>query len=287
MLEDRYYMRQSSFESRKSATVILVIVLVAVFFVQLVLARFTELPVDPYMMLSLWGVKHGFVWQFFSYQLMHAGFLHLLVNCWAIYVFGRDVEEALGLKKFLALYLGSGVLGGLLQILLAFIFGSEFGSAVVGASAAAFGLAAAFAVLFPDRILLLFFIIPIRAKYLLWISAVLAVFGLLSTGTGIAHGAHLGGMLTGLFFIKYALDWNWDLLRLPRFRPRGSRQVKVVSNNSAWRAKPAKSEDLPPAEFLSKEVDPILDKISAHGIQSLTERERRILEAAREKMAKR
>src|SRR5581483_406025 len=149
---------------------------------------------------------------------------------------------------------------------------------------------------FPERslTLLLFFVIPVnmRAKFLLLFTGLISLFGIVwpnSTGN-MADAAHLGGMLTGMFFVRYALHWSfhWPSLNRRRGEP-ARRLVKVSSTSSArWgRAKTISSADLPPDEFLSREVDPILDKISAHGIQSLTERERRILEAARERMGKR
>jgi rhomboid family protein len=166
----------------------------------------------------------------------------------------------------------------------------------VGASAGAFGLVAAFAMLYPERslMLLLFFIIPIsiRAKFLLLFSALLAVFGIVFPYDNIANAAHLGGMLMGIIFVRYIVHWNWRMPQMYEpFRP-GQLRRKFAGAASQ---KPAlwKSSAIPPEEnlsseeFLSKEVDPILDKISAHGIQSLTERERKILEAARAKMAKR
>jgi hypothetical protein len=130
--------------------------------------------------------------------------------------------------------------------------------------------------------------VSLRAKYLLLFSGLLAVFGIVFPGDGIAHGAHLGGMIAGVAFVRYAMHWHWPRFQLRRaqpFRP----LVKVSRRESGgWgRSQAVEDEDLPPEEFLSREVDPILDKISAHGIQSLTERERRILEKAREKMGKR
>jgi hypothetical protein len=163
--------------------------------------------------------------------------------------------------------------------------------AVVGASAGAAGLIAAFAVTFPDTILLLMFVIPMPAKFLLLIEAGVAIAGIIyptSFGPGVAHAAHLGGMITGLLFVRYAVHWRfrWPQINRPRARPL-RRLVNVPANKPGWRHEPPEAEDLPPEEFLSKEVDPILDKISAHGIQSLTDRERRILEKARTKMGKR
>ena len=291
MIEDRYYMRAAPFQPRRSATLYLVIINAAIFLLQSALVRFAPAsePYFDYLPLSLAGLAHGYVWQLLSYQFMHAGILHVFFNCWAIYVFGMDVENALGRKSFLTLYFSSGIVGGLVQIL-AGLLSHRFAGPVVGASAAAFGLAAAFSVLFPDRILLLFMIIPLRAKFLLLFSAILAIVGILGPPTGIADAAHLGGMLAGFVFVRYAIhwDWHWPRLRSPR-RQSPHPMVRIGSSSSAlWgRAKDSEPEEMAPAEFLSKEVDPILDKISAHGIQSLTQHERRILEAAREKMVKR
>src|SRR6266566_5184442 len=268
MLEDRSYMRRAPFPSRRSATVTLLIVNVVAFLAQIVLSSFLHYPTDAYFALSLEGLRHGFVWQLLTYQFMHGGVIHLLLNCWAIFMFGREVEEALGRKSFLTLYFSSGVMGGLVQMLAGLLLGGHFAVPVVGASAGAFGLIAAFAVLFPER--------P------------LTLLGIAFPISNIADAAHLGGMFTGVIFVRYALHWQWPWFR--RSAPQHPRPlVRVASHNSVlWgQNKPELDEDLPPEEFLRKEVDPILDKISAHGIQSLTDRERRILQAARAKMAKR
>jgi membrane associated rhomboid family serine protease len=204
--------------------------------------------------------------------------LHILVNCWAIYVFGRAIEETLGGGKFLILFLTSGVIGGIFQELAALPWPEYFGGPVVGASAGAFGLVAAFAVLFPERELtmLLFFVVPIRlsAKALLILSAVLAVLGIAwdiaFPISNIANAAHLGGMLTGVVFIRQFVQGRWSPWQSP------SRHTPSRKSES----------DLSTDKFLQKEVDPILDKISAHGIQSLTAREREILEKARSRMVK-
>ena len=281
-------MRQAPFDTRRSATVMLLIANVAAFLGQTAAYRVFGFPVDHYFALSLGGLEHGFIWQLLTYQFMHAGLLHLFFNCWAIYVFGQDVEMALGRKSFLTLYFSSGILGGVAQALAGLGLGRDFAAPVVGASAAAFGLAAAFAMLFPDRVLLLFFILPMRAKWLLALCGALALYGMLSPFDGTAHAAHLGGMLTGLFFIRYAVHWQWP--KFGRLRRSSSRRLVKVhfEKPGFWPgSKQLPDEDLPPEEFVSREVDPILDKISAHGINSLTEGERRVLEAARAKIGKR
>ena len=286
-------MRRPAFGSLWSATLVLVVANVVVFILQEVLYRFSAFPVDGWFALSVDGLRHGFVWQLLTFQFMHGGWLHLGFNCLVIYFFGRELEETLGRPGFLTLYFSSGVIGGLFQALAGVLLGGFFAATVFGASAGAFGLVAAFATLYPERPLMLFpFPISMRAKYLLLFSALLAVLGLGLRMDNIAHAAHLGGMLAGVVFVRYALHWNWrwhwPRLQRPRSQPARPLVHAQRRTSALWGQKPGGvDEDLPADEFLSKAVDPILDKISAHGIQSLTERERRILETAREKMVRR
>ena len=294
MLEDRDYMRQLEYGRRMSLTVALLIVNAIVFVFELVVSGYSRslFIEDHYFALSVEGLKNGFVWQLLTFQFMHAGLLHLVFNCWAIYVFGRAIEETLGRGKFLILFLTSGVIGGIFQVLVALLWPGLFGGPVVGASAGAFGLVAAFAVLFPERELtmLFFFILPIRlsAKMLLILSAVIALFGIIFPADNIANAAHLGGMLTGVVFIRQFIQGRW---MQSGFSSGGAMPGEFITGwagkSSLWRSASNKpDEDLSTDEFVKSEVDPVLDKISRHGIQSLTERERQILEKARARMAK-
>jgi membrane associated rhomboid family serine protease len=302
-------MRDPSFGSRRSTAITLVIINVAIFVVQ-TFVGFWRTPNlgflfgDPSSLsptaqhgllpLSQYGLAHGFIWQLVTYQFLHAGLLHLLVNMILVYFFGRAIEDALGRRTLLRIYLFSGIVGGLVQILYQavlqkFIPGPA--ASVVGASASGLGLLAAYATLFPHReiTLLLFFFIPVslRARTLLCISLGLAVFGMIIPMNNVAEAAHLGGILTGLAYIHWIVQGTgWSFGR-PAARPRVLVTAPSPKKPFWQRSKTNEIEDLPPAEFISREVDPILDKISAQGIQSLTERERRILEAARAKMAKR
>lgn len=309
MLDDRPYMRTPSWESGRGVTFYLLIVTTAFFVLQSVveyyLPSFANPPtsgINRYFALSLEGLSKGYVWQLLTYQLLHGGVWHLVFNLLAIYFFGRALEETLTRADYLRLYIGSGVCGGLMQVLFAALFPHQFGGAVVGASAGAMGLVAAFATLFPERqlTLLVLLIIPVSmlAKTLLYISLAIAVFGLLIPTGNIANAAHLGGLLAGIAYIRWAVqsDFLADSLRAlrPKPRPRPRELVSTEARKpSAWpvtkpAAKPTADHlDLPAGEFISREVDPILDKISAHGLQSLTERERKILELARAKMGKR
>ena len=297
MLDDRPYMRSGQ---RPPApwplAYTLMAVNVAVFVVQSFLDLYAIFPFTDTFALSLKGLGRGWYWQLLTFQFLHGGLFHLLCNLIAIYFFGRAIEDVLGGRRMLRLYLASGAVGGLCQMLLAFAVPRHFGGVVVGASAGAFGLVATFAMLFPDRILtlLLFFVLPVslRARTLLWLSLALAVFGILVPGGIVADGAHLGGILTGVVYVHWILQGRGWRLRFSAVRPlvrRPRELVKTASTGrSAWSdSPPHPNEDLPPEDFISREVDPILDKISKHGIHSLTPREREILEAARAKMEKR
>jgi membrane associated rhomboid family serine protease len=255
--------------------------------------------VDKGFALSTAGLKAGRIYQLVTFQFMHGGWMHLLFNMIGLYFFGRAMEETLGRRGLLTLYLLSGTVGGLLQMALAFALPVYFVGGVVGASAGVFGLIAAFATRAPDQpITMFFYIFPVtfKAKYLLLLEGSLAFLGVLGplihftalTGN-IAHAAHLGGMLTGIFFIRWAGKGPrpFEFWRpFARREPSPKRELVGAAPRRAWRSARKPPEDLPPAEFISREVDPILEKISAQGIHSLTERERQILEAARSKMAK-
>jgi|SRR5579862_1746682 len=293
MLEDRDYMRQSSGRLRWSATLTLVVVLVVAYIVQEYVLR---LPVNNDFALSLNGIKSGHVWQLLTFQFLHANFWHLFFNCWTLYMFGREVESAVGKVRFLILYFLSGIMGGLLQVFVSLVWPNYFAGYVVGASAGIFGVVAAFAMLAPNEILtlLVFFILPVnlRAKWLLFISLAVAALGIafpVQFGGNIAHAAHLGGILTGMAFVRFGGELGRSFLEPFESRRRKRELIKAVSIKiPQWpRQKSESPDEVPEEEFISREVDPILDKISQHGIQSLTERERKILEAARNRMAKR
>jgi membrane associated rhomboid family serine protease len=313
MLEDRHYMRpqfdRSHLFGRLPISLWLVILNVAFYAAQLIVPLAGGTPgirpprLEIYLALDPDDVMKGWVWQLLTFQLLHGGSLHLLINCAMLYIFGRPVENAIGRGNFLKLYFGGGTFGGLLQIAFSLVFKEHFGyresfgwPPVLGASAGVFGLIAAFATLNSETpiTMLLAFIIPVtmKAKYLLLVEVVLAVLGMLDARSGIAHAAHLGGMIAGFLYIRHVsqCQWHWPRFgRSFRRRPLPRELVSVQAQTAPlWRRpSPRATEELPTDEFLSKEVDPILDKISAHGIQSLTDRERKILETARARMAKR
>lgn len=230
-----------------------------------------------YFALSLDGLAHGYVWQLVTYQFMHAGWVHLILNCWAIVVFGSELERILGARRYLLLTFASGMVGGVFQVLTALAWPSFFSGAVVGASACAFGLVAAFAMILPEHELtmLIFFVIPVRmrAKTLLLLCLVIALMGIIFPMGHIANAAHLGGMAMGWFYIK-------KIVRNPAF-------LGMAQEPPDGRAEPVREAGRTEDKLEEGDVDAVLDKISARGINSLTTRERAILEAARKRMAQR
>lgn len=275
-----------------TATTLLIVLNVGVFLLQAILYGYPpDFRQGPPMALQVDQLLRGYVWQLLTYQFLHGGLLHILLNCWGIFAFGRDVEQALGKRTFLILYLASGVVGGLLQVLASLGWHGHFGGAVVGASAGLFGIIAAFAMMYPNRALtlLLFFVIPVtlRAKTLLMVSGAIAVFGILFPGKEIAHAAHLGGMLAGMVFIR---QMRHKLGYWPGEEPRPQRRP-LFGFGPGKPSQPGGPtiidvEESGTDDYMAREVDPILEKISAQGIHSLTARERKTLEEARKRMGR-
>ena len=295
MLDDRSYMREPDWRpevTRRGVSLCLKLIIINVvcFILQHSIQGF-----DESLALFPSRLTQGRVWELLSYQFLHGGLFHLLINCAMIWFVGRQMEESLGKTKFLTLYLIAGVFGGLLQCLLTWThYLPEAG--VVGASAGIFGLIAAFAMVFWDREItfLIMFIIPVRmrAKYLLIALAVIGVLGIISKEGGIAHGAHLGGMIWGVLFVLLFIQggtWNgaepWWWRLKDRFTVRRERNVVTTDGGArAYSHGDGSGETVKEVDYVETEIDPILDKISREGIHSLSDRERAILEQARKKM---
>jgi membrane associated rhomboid family serine protease len=164
--------------------------------------------------------------QLFTYMFMHGGFEHILFNMFAVWMFGRVLEQVWGSKRFLIFYIVCGVGAGLCQEVAQYasylidglnryemvntstglISMSDYLNlwTTVGASGAIYGILLAFGMTFPNQPIYIYFLFPIRAKYFVAIYAALELLlGLAQTGDGVAHFAHLGGMLFGLLLILY------------------------------------------------------------------------------------
>ena len=265
------------------------------------------------------------IWQFFTYMFMHGGFTHILMNMFMLWMFGMVVENVWGPKKFLFYYIVCGVGAGLCQELaqygtylvegLAHFDSLRIGTTVlpmnvylnmmntVGASGAIYGVLLAFGMLFPEeRMFIIPIPIPIKAKWIVMGSIVVELFSAIGTSNdGVAHLAHLGGMLFGFILIRY---WkkhpysgygDFGMNRGHQFfdrmkntwEQRGGRDTRNATNGSSeswsntsqsnnannrsdWDYNAQKKQQ-------QEEVDRILDKIRKSGYDSLTKDEKQKL----------
>ncbi len=154
---------------------------------------------------ALWGVESPLFrpYQVVTYMFMHADINHLFFNMFSLWMFGRTLEHVFGQKRFLTYYMVCGIFAGLTQ--LAISYATHSAAPTVGASGSVFGLLLAFGVLFPNNVIMLLIPpIPIKAKWFVMIYGVIELFlGVSGRQVGVAHFAHLGGMIGGYLLLMY------------------------------------------------------------------------------------
>jgi len=205
-------------------------------------------------------------WTIVTYAFLHADVLHLLFNMIGLFFFGPRLESVLGSRRFLGLYFTSAVVAALASVLF------EPFAPVVGASGAVFGVLIGFARFWPRDRIYFWGVIPIEARWFIVLLAAYSIFGGLTSGGGIAHFAHLGGLAGGWVYLK-VLE-----LRSParRFRKRASPGFSRASRADVERWRSIPRESLHPVN--REELDRIMKKVDEHGPQSLDPREREYLE---------
>ncbi len=233
-------------------------------------------------------------WQLITYQFMHGSFSHIIFNMFSLWMFGIEIENHWGSKKFLYFYLTCGVAAGLFHLFLSPLLGG-LAAPTIGASGAIYGVLVAFALLFPNRLIFLYFFIPVKAKYLVTIMIVMEFMLVDSANSSIAHLAHLGGALAGLVFILADKNTHAEIKNLfskstyrtnKPFNPFGGVADRFKKNRTD--VEEAKYYDIndkkEEKEITQADIDAILDKISQSGYQNLTDREKKILFEASKKM---
>lgn len=219
--------------------------------------------VDLFGLRPAWVIERGWVWQVLTYMFVHGGFFHLLFNMFVLWMFGTEIEWLWGRREFARYY----VLCGLGAAALSFVF--NYNSVVIGASGAVLGVLLAFGMLFPNQYVYIWFLLPIKAKYLVAGLAALEIVYLFSQpGGGIARAAHVGGMLAGFLYLRYGRGASPLERYLKRWR---RRHLELIDSGGGSRAEDPRLEG---------EIDRILDKISEHGLHSLTPEEEKILDEA-------
>jgi membrane associated rhomboid family serine protease len=211
----------------------LLIVNVVVFFLQLFLPSevLVWFGLVPYL------VWHNFyLWQIFTYQFLHGGLGHIIINMLGLWMFGCDLERRWGSDFFLRYYFVSVLGGGILN---AILLPSQTVPSI-GASAGVYGILLAYGLIYPNRIVYVYFLFPIKMKYLVIFMGLISLYSsLAATQGGIAHLAHLGGMAFGYLYLRGGNPWDrfktyLDQRRLARLR----RRFQVVQGRRDDDSKP-------------------------------------------------
>ena len=252
------------------------------------------------------------VYQFLTYMFLHGGFTHILFNMFALWMFGSVIERVWGPKKFLFYYICCGIGAGFMQELVQYADYSIQGIAAyqyvnaggvqmttnayinlwttIGASGAVYGILLAFGMIFPnERLFIIPFPFPIKAKWLIVGYVAIELFSAMSgPGDGVAHMAHLGGMLFGFLLIRYWQKHSDSSGRFGRsngmeFFDNMKRKFEERQRNSRMKAEPTNPGRETDEEYNARqrqnqeEIDAILDKIRKSGYDSLTKEEKQKL----------
>ncbi|MCI0450218.1 MAG: rhomboid family intramembrane serine protease [Chlorobi bacterium] len=228
-------------------------------------------------------------WQLFTYLFMHGNFWHLFLNMFALWMFGMELENIWGSKKFLMYYLLCGVAAGLANILIAPLFNALM-LPTIGASGSVYGILVAFGMLFPNREIFLYFLFPIKAKYFVIIYMGIELLSV-GSNTGVAHLAHLGGGIAGFIYILMSRSNLNDLFRFDKKPKVTTKRPTNIYRNTYYEKYNKPSDDISDADYYEgksedevtqEKIDEILDKIGKDGYDSLTKEEKKILfEASR------
>ncbi len=238
----------SPFDSLTPGVKGLLLVNGGVFLAQMLFPNFL---IETFALMPARAVEKLWIWQLVTYSFLHGSFWHLFFNMFALWMFGPHIESYWGTPTFLRFYFLCVLGAAVAQCLIA------PASVVVGASGGLYGLLLAFGFLFPDAVIYLFFFFPLRAiQAVIVISAITFASALQSGGEKVAHLAHLGGLVTGFLYFKVPV-WITNIRYRFGGKTGGFKKFEVIS----------------PDDNLTKEVDRILDKISAKGLDSLTEKE--------------
>ncbi len=254
----------------------LIIVNIAVYFLEILLFEGgkSTLTKTPFENWGAYRIESGFqIWRLITFQFLHANGMHLFSNLVGLFFFAPHVERWMSSRPFLLFYLLCGVAGAIFYTILFFAPGllpnDDPGTLLLGASAGIFGILAAFLAIAPDAKVLLLFFIPMKMRTfgLIYFTyeVIVVLFNLHNAG---GSAGHLGGALVGFYIMKNAKarDWLVRLTQKKSPRRKKSRTARVIRES--------------PID-VTKDVDRILDKISKSGIQSLTQKEREILDKAR------
>jgi membrane associated rhomboid family serine protease len=210
-------------------------------------------------------------WSFVTYMFVHGDFWHLFFNMLGLFFFGPPVEDRLGPREFIKYYLITGIIGG---AVLAFFFAPT--GILVGASGALYAIMLAFALFWPDMPIYIWGIFPVKAKWLIIAFGVISVMYTIAPSGNTAHWAHFGGLAVGFIYLKLGSRLSGSMEKLQKFTSR--RRLKVIPGEGQTIKRVEEPRRRRPEAEVLDEVDKVLDKISTHGMASLTADERKLLD---------
>lgn len=288
-------MRSDYSQPKTSVLVWLIVAIVAGFLLQTIFLRWFGAGTSYVNLFAVTpeGLKSGKVWTLLTYSFLHspANLLHIVGNLLGLYFIGRVLLPVMGDRRFLGFYAAAVAAGGILWT--ATHWSGAPHEYLIGASAGVIGLFIVFACMHPNQqvTFLLFFIIPVslKPKYMAWGLLALDLMGFLFyevmgavSPFGIAHSAHLGGMLAGWVYFRYIHEGDFGLRkRTASFELPKWAQKKAPAVSPKYHVNVGNHEDL------KAEVDRILDKINSQGFGSLTPEEKQVLDNARDSLSRR
>lgn len=242
------------------ATLAVYVIQIIPWFRQALIAWFALIPIPAF--------TQGQIWRFFSYMFLHDpdSPLHILFNMLMLWMFGVEIEQIWGTRRFTLFYLICGAGSGLFSYFSLFNPMASI-TPVIGASGAVLGVLTVYAWYFPHRQVLLFFILPVNIRLVVIGYAIISLSGAFASRGIISHITHLGGIIVALIYIKLhplISEWYHNMVT-------GIKQRQYRKNRAAEQAR---------ERFFEQKVDPILEKISKQGMESLTMQERKILKDA-------
>ena len=248
-------------------------ILIGVNIIIFLLKIISQNPATPFFnpIVDLFGLSSSTVWpriwQPFTYLFIHKDFLHVFFNMFVLWMFGSELESIWGRKAFLRYYFTTGVSAGFVWLILNL---SNANHTLAGASGAVYGILLAFGMMFPNRTVYLYFLFPIKVKYLVMFLVATEFILSMSTTSDISHITHLSAVVIGFVYLRYF--WRWKDIRFSIRKYVREFGLTIQNQKETRRTK------------LQQEVDQILDKINTVGYDGLSKEEKETLYATSRKL---
>ena len=232
------------------------------------------------------------VWRYVTYMFVHVDFVHFFFNMLMLWMFGSEVAEWMGTRHFVVMYFFCGIFAALFSFFMCLL--GLTNNPIIGASGALMGVFVAYYKFFPERMLLMFFIIPMKIKHAIWVMIFLDIF-FAGSGDMIAHFAHLGGVVAGFIYMSIYQNgsnflYNSPLSGLFRLFSNNPEKYNRTSSSRSYQSRSEEPEVLEGEVFYvdeQKRMDDILKKVEREGVQSLSESEREFVLKAGDKLRRR